>query len=138
MTHRKARLPVPTTRIGWSGFDLLESVPGLVILGMNAVGLALAGSLVADEIDSARGLAAASVPDLEPYAEEQPQHDAANATASSIRTYRYESPVTGPAHQTAPLPLHGGDLRGEVWPITPYIGDRPPTLEELDQELGTP
>ncbi|WP_432078298.1 hypothetical protein [Streptomyces sp. YPW6] len=110
---RKARLPVPAVRIGWSTFDLLDTVPGLMILGMNAVGLALAGSLVTDEVDSARGLAAASVPDLEPHAEEQPQHGAANATASSIRTYRYEPAATGPAHQT--VPIHDGNHRREDW-----------------------
>ncbi len=80
---------------------------------MNAVGLALTGSLVADEIDSPRELAAASVPDREPHAEEQPQHDAANATASNTHTYRYKPQATGPAHQLAPI--HGGDLRREVW-----------------------
>ncbi|MFG2835988.1 hypothetical protein ACGFYE_13460 [Streptomyces zaomyceticus] len=83
---------------------------------MNAVGLALAGSLVADEIDSARELVAASVPDQEPQAEEQPQNDAANATASSTHTYRYETSSTGPAHHyTAPLPPNGDGLHGEVW-----------------------
>ncbi|MFE1378160.1 hypothetical protein ACFW6S_04270 [Streptomyces sp. NPDC058740] len=107
---RKARLPA--TRMGWSGFDLLETVPGLVILGMNAVGLALAGTLVADEIDNPGELAAASAPDLEPHTEEQPQHDSANATASSIHTYRYEPYAKRPAHQTAPL--NGDGLRGEI------------------------
>ncbi|MEV7565637.1 hypothetical protein [Streptomyces tanashiensis] len=110
---RKARLPAPATRIGWTAFDLLESVPSLMILGMNAVGLALAGSLVADEIDSPRGLAAASVPDLEPHAEEQSQSDAANATASSTHTYRYVPQTMGPARQTAPV--NSGDRRREVW-----------------------
>ncbi|MFD5109043.1 hypothetical protein [Streptomyces cinereoruber] len=111
---RKARLPVPAFRGGWSAFDLLEAVPGLMILGMNAAGLALTGSLVADEVDSPRGLAAASVPDLEPQAEEQPQYDTANATAGiSTRTYRYDPHVSGPAHQEAPLT--GGALRGEGW-----------------------
>ncbi|MFJ8300127.1 hypothetical protein ACIQ9R_30135 [Streptomyces sp. NPDC094447] len=109
-----ARLPVPATRIGWSALDLLETVPGLMILGMNAAGLALTGSLIADEISSPRGLAAASVPDLEPHAEEQPQHDAANATAdSSTSTYRYQPDAPGAAHQD--LPLTHGTLRGEGW-----------------------
>ncbi|MER8036556.1 hypothetical protein [Streptomyces hydrogenans] len=114
-----ARLPVPATRIGWSALDLLETVPGLMLLGMNAAGLALTGSLIADEIGSPRGLAAASVPDLEPHAEEQPQH-AANATAgtststsTSTRVYRYEPHMPGPAHQDVP-PAHGA-LRGEGW-----------------------
>ncbi|MFH9955978.1 hypothetical protein ACH4OX_17435 [Streptomyces roseolus] len=113
-----ARLPVPATRIGWSALDLLETVPGLMLLGMNVSGLALTGILVADEIGGPRGLVAASVPDLEPHAEEQPQHDAANATAgtstsTSTRTYRYEPHVPGPAHQDVP-PAHGV-LRGEGW-----------------------
>ena len=108
---RKARLPA--TRIGRSAFDLLETVPGLMILGMNAVGLALTGSLVADEIDSAPGLASASMPDLEPHAEEQSQNDATNATARSTYPNRYESQTTGPAHQTAPI--HDGDHRRKVW-----------------------
>ncbi len=104
----------PATRIGWSAFGLLEAVPGFMILGMNAAGLALTGSLVADEFDSPRGLTAASVPDLEPHAEEQPQHDAANATAGiSTRTYRYEPYVPEPAHQDAPL--SNSALRGEGW-----------------------
>ncbi|MFC9487926.1 hypothetical protein ACFTZM_17830 [Streptomyces hydrogenans] len=116
-----ARLPVPATRIGWSALDLLETVPGLMILGMNAAGLALTGSLIADEIGGPRGLAAVSVPDLEPYAEEQPQH-AANATAgtstststsTSTCVYRYEAHMPGPAHQGVP-PTHGA-LRGEGW-----------------------
>ncbi|MFB7025939.1 MULTISPECIES: hypothetical protein [unclassified Streptomyces] len=107
-----ARLPVPATRIGWSALDLLETVPGLMLLGMNAAGLALTGSLIADEIGSPRGLAAASVPDLEPHAEEQPQHDAANATADSS-TYRYQPDAPGAAHQD--LPLAHGTLRGEGW-----------------------
>ncbi|MGW0120538.1 hypothetical protein [Streptomyces sp. NPDC003327] len=110
-----ARLPVPATRIGWSALDLLETVPGLMLLGMNAAGLALTGSLIADEIGSPRGLAAASVPDLEPHAEEQPQH-AANATAdtsTSTSVYRYEPHMPGPAHQDVP-PTHGA-LRGEGW-----------------------
>ncbi len=110
---RKARLPAPTTRIGRSAYDLLETVPGLMILGMNAVGLALTGSMVTDEIDSTGGIAAASAPDLEPHADEQPQHGAANATASSIRMYRYESQTMGPTHQTAPI--HDGDHRRKVW-----------------------
>ncbi|MFJ3921649.1 hypothetical protein [Streptomyces sp. NPDC090022] len=77
---------------------------------MNAIGLALAGALVADEINSTGGIAAASTPDLEPHAEEQP-HDAANATASSsIHTYRY---ATRPAQQTAPPA--GDGLRQEGW-----------------------
>ncbi|WP_234309404.1 hypothetical protein [Streptomyces sp. NRRL F-5193] len=80
---------------------------------MNASGLALTGILVADEIGGPHGLAAASVPDLEPHAEEQPQH-AANATAgTSTRVYRYEPHVPGPAHQDVP-PAHGA-LRGEGW-----------------------
>ncbi|MFF6833381.1 hypothetical protein ACFY84_16120 [Streptomyces sp. NPDC012438] len=113
-----ARLPVPATRIGWSALDLFETVPGLMLLGMNAAGLALTGSLIADEVGSPRGLAAASVPDLEPHAEEQPQHDAANATAgtstsTSTRVYRYEPHMPGPAHQDVP-PAHGA-LRGEGW-----------------------
>ncbi|MFJ4338686.1 hypothetical protein [Streptomyces sp. NPDC088915] len=109
---RKARLPVPALRGGWSALDLLETVPGLMLLGMNAAGLALTGSLVADEIGSPRGLAAASVPDLEPHAEEQPQHDAANATAgTSTRTYRYEPDAPRPAPQD--VPLTGGTLRGK-------------------------
>ncbi|MFD6076776.1 hypothetical protein ACFWG5_14475 [Streptomyces hydrogenans] len=108
-----ARLPAPATKIGWSALDLLETVPGLMILGMNAAGLALTGSLIADEIGSPRGLAAASVPDLEPHAEEQPQH-AANATAdTSTSVYRYEPHMPGPAHQDVP-PTHGA-LRGEGW-----------------------
>ncbi|MFC9734200.1 hypothetical protein ACFWGM_01350 [Streptomyces roseolus] len=81
---------------------------------MNAAGLVLTGSLVADEIGDPRGLASASVPDLEPHAEEQPQHDAANATAgTSTRIYRYEPHMPGPAHQDVP-PTHGA-LRGEGW-----------------------
>ncbi|MFF4169051.1 hypothetical protein [Streptomyces sp. NPDC001744] len=112
-----ARLPAPATRIGWSALDLLETVPGLMLLGMNAAGLALTGSLIADEIGSPRGLAAASVPDLEPHAEEQPQH-AANATAdtstsTSTSVYRYEPHMPGPVHQDVP-PTHGA-LRGEGW-----------------------
>ncbi|WP_234338274.1 MULTISPECIES: hypothetical protein [unclassified Streptomyces] len=80
---------------------------------MNAAGLALTGSLVADEFDRVRGLAAASVPDLEPHAEEQP-HDAANATAgTSTRTYRYAPDAPGPAHQD--VPLTDGAVRGEGW-----------------------
>ncbi|MFG3348747.1 hypothetical protein ACGF1Z_27275 [Streptomyces sp. NPDC048018] len=78
---------------------------------MNAVGLALAGSLVADEVDSAPELAAASVPDLEPHAEEQPRNDAANATASSTHTYRYEPQATSPAHQIAPMPAMDEGVR---------------------------
>ncbi|MFC8269529.1 hypothetical protein ACFUIZ_27995 [Streptomyces cinereoruber] len=112
---RMARLPVPATRIGWSALDLLETVPGLMLLGMNASGLALTGILVADEIGSPHGLAAASVPDLEPHAEEQPQH-AANATAgtsTSTRVYRYQPDAPGAAHQG--LPLTRGTLRGEGW-----------------------
>ncbi|MFE0642180.1 hypothetical protein [Streptomyces sp. NPDC058877] len=111
MTH-KARLPVPATRVGWSAFDLLETIPGLMILGMNAVGITLAGSLVAHEIDSAQERAAASAPDLEPHAEEQPQY-AANATASSTHIYRYEPHALGPAHHT--VPIHDGDHSKEVW-----------------------
>ncbi|MFB8040528.1 hypothetical protein ACFC8F_04395 [Streptomyces hydrogenans] len=113
-----ARLPVPATRTGWSALDLLETVPGLLLLGMNAAGLALTGSLIADEISSPHGLAAASVPDLETHAEEQPQHNAANATAdsstsTSTSTYRYQPDAPGAAHQD--LPLAHGTLRGEGW-----------------------
>ncbi|MFC8730031.1 hypothetical protein [Streptomyces bacillaris] len=113
---RKARLPVPPTSNGWSALDLLETVPGLMLLGMNAAGLALTGSLVVDEIGIPRGLAAASVPGPEPHAEEQPQYDAANATAdtsTSTRVYRYQSHVPGPADQDAALD-HGA-LHGEGW-----------------------
>ncbi|MFD3945186.1 hypothetical protein [Streptomyces sp. NPDC058579] len=93
---RKARLPAPF-RLG--RFDP-DSIPGLMLLGMNATGLVLTGTLVTDEFDSTRGLAALSVPDLDQHAEEQP-HDAANATAST-HTYRYTLHATDPA-QTALL-----------------------------------
>ncbi|WP_121827711.1 hypothetical protein [Streptomyces sp. S1] len=99
---RKARLPAPF-RLG--RFDA-ESIPGLVLLGMNATGLVLTGTLVTDEFDSTRGLAAVSVPDLDQQAEEQ-LHDAAIATAST-HTYRY-APHTPDPSQTDPLtgPGHG-------------------------------
>ncbi|WP_329309274.1 hypothetical protein [Streptomyces microflavus] len=97
---RKARLPVPL-RLG--RFDA-ESIPGLVLLGMNATGLVLTGTLVSDEFDSDRGLATVSVPDLNQHAEEQPD-DAANATAST-HTYRYVSHAADPA-PAALLTGHG-------------------------------
>ncbi|MFC9585830.1 hypothetical protein ACFVJ8_23790 [Streptomyces yangpuensis] len=104
---RKARLPVPF-RLG--RFDA-ESIPGLMLLGVNATGLVLAGTLVTDELDSTRGRATVSVPDLDQHAEEQP-HDAANATAR-IYTYRYAPHSTDPAQLTAPLTGHGH--RQEGW-----------------------
>ncbi|MFD4374812.1 hypothetical protein [Streptomyces sp. NPDC058486] len=110
---RNARLPVFTTRLRWSASNLAEIVPSLIFISWNAAGIALAGSLVVDEIDTAHGLSVASAPDLELYAEEQPQ-DAAKATAST-HTYPYESHTTSPAHRTASLPLNGDGLREEVW-----------------------
>ncbi|MFE7509825.1 hypothetical protein ACFU8I_01080 [Streptomyces sp. NPDC057540] len=103
---RKARLPAPF-RLG--RFDA-ESIPGLVLLGMNATGLVLTGTLVNDEFDSTRGLAAVSVPDLDQQAEEQ-LHDAAIATAST-HTYRYTPSATDPS-QTALLTGRGH--RQEGW-----------------------
>ncbi|WP_327268055.1 hypothetical protein OG233_06875 [Streptomyces sp. NBC_01218] len=88
---RKARLPAPL-RLG--RFDA-ESIPGLVLLGMNATGLVLTGTLVTDEFDSNRGLATVSAPDPDQHAEEQPD-DAANATAST-HTYRYLRGGSSPA-----------------------------------------
>lgn len=111
MTHRKGRLPA--ARLRWSP-TAAEIIEGLIFIGWNAAGLALAGSLVIDEIDSPRELAAASVPDLVPHAEEQSQHEATNATASTL-TYRYEAHGTHPVHQTAPPPLHRDALHEEPW-----------------------
>ncbi|MFG3037242.1 hypothetical protein ACGFYZ_10095 [Streptomyces sp. NPDC048330] len=103
---RKARLPAP---FRFGRFDA-ESIPGLVLLGMNATGLVLTGTLVTDEFDSTRGLAAVSVPDLDKQAEEQ-LHDAAIATAST-NTYRYAPHAPDPS-QTALLTGRGH--REEGW-----------------------
>ncbi|MFE7583595.1 hypothetical protein ACFU5Y_18820 [Streptomyces gardneri] len=96
MTRRKARLPA----IGLRWYHAAEIAEGLILIGCNAAGLGLAGSLVIDEVGSTREFAAVSVPDLEPHAEEQPQPYAASATASSL-AYRYEAPATRPVHQPA-------------------------------------
>ncbi|APE24536.1 MULTISPECIES: hypothetical protein [Streptomyces] len=111
---RSARLPVPSIRLRWSASDLAEIIPGLIVIGWNVAGIALAGTLVIDEIDSPRELAAATAPDLDPHAEEQPQHEATNATASTL-TYHGKAPATHPVHQTAPPPLHSDDPHEELW-----------------------
>lgn len=104
----KARLPLPAV---FRRFDA-ESVPCIALIAMNAAGLALTGTLVADEVDDALGLPASSVPDLGPIAEEQP-HAAANATATTraTRTYRYSLRLPDPAQQ--PSPMTGDRLVGE-------------------------
>lgn len=87
---------------------------GLALIGANLAGLTLTAATLAQEIDHAPALGAATVPDQTP-AEEQPQHHAANATTGSIRTYRYKPRTTSPAHPSAPPPLHGDGLTAEVW-----------------------
>ncbi|MET9952770.1 MULTISPECIES: hypothetical protein [Streptomyces] len=87
---------------------------GLALIGANLAGLTLTAGVIAQEAGHAPVLGAATVPDQSPV-EEQPQHDAANATTGSVRTYRYEPRTTVPAHPSAPPLFHGDGRTGEVW-----------------------
>ncbi|WP_411574897.1 hypothetical protein [Streptomyces fradiae] len=74
---------LPTGRRRWRSEFVPEAIPGLLLIAANLIGCALAGDMIAAEFDRSRMPAAASVPDQEPYAEEQPQQYAANATAGT-------------------------------------------------------
>ncbi|MGW6391663.1 hypothetical protein ACWFR1_14415 [Streptomyces sp. NPDC055103] len=87
---------------------------GLTLIGANLAGLALAASAIAQEVHHAPVLGAAAVPDQAPV-EEQPQHNAANATTVTARTYRYALRTNGPAHPTTPPLPHSDGHTGELW-----------------------